>query len=228
MCVYITNLLSKKNNCTHFLRHNFFHQKFDSQIPLRNFAPFSPQYWRMKRSLPGSEAEITMPHTTNGAMSYDNAKPHLQTLGPYEGAYVDSPYAIGLRKLSYDTTPSAHINGGFGRCSPGTCERPPFLRWKNPSKTRPKQAIKGSGNQAVRQSFLGKSSPSTLWVSRKLTPRKLDESRGHEKYYQPKQCILESTRAPSKYMLRVGLLGTFFAGPNTSEPKVFECRGKST
>ena len=43
------------------------------------------------------------------------------------GAYVDSPYAIGLRQLtrlrvlltqaSYDTTPSTHIKGGFGTCS---------------------------------------------------------------------------------------------------------------
>ena len=43
------------------------------------------------------------------------------------GAYVDSPYTIGLRQLtrlrvlltqaSYDTTPSTHIKGGFGRCS---------------------------------------------------------------------------------------------------------------
>ena len=44
-------------------------------------------------------------------------------------AYVDAPYAIGLRKLtrlrvsltqsSYDTTPSTHIKGGLGRCSAG-------------------------------------------------------------------------------------------------------------
>ena len=43
------------------------------------------------------------------------------------GTYVDSPYAISLRKLtrlrvsltqaSYDTTPSTHIKGGFGRRS---------------------------------------------------------------------------------------------------------------
>ena len=43
------------------------------------------------------------------------------------GAYVDSPYTIGLRQLtrlrvlltqaSYDTTPSTHIKGGFGTCS---------------------------------------------------------------------------------------------------------------
>ena len=49
------------------------------------------------------------------------------------GAYVDSPYAIGLRKLaqlrvsltqaSYDTTPSTHIKGGLARCSHGSFER---------------------------------------------------------------------------------------------------------
>ena len=43
------------------------------------------------------------------------------------GAYVESPYAISLRKrtrlkvsltqASYGTTPSTHIRGGFGRCS---------------------------------------------------------------------------------------------------------------
>ena len=52
------------------------------------------------------------------------------------GAYVDSPYAIGLRKLtrlrvlltqaSYDTTPSTHIKGGFGRC---LNDSKPLLNW---------------------------------------------------------------------------------------------------
>ncbi len=72
-------------------------------------------------------------------MSYDNAYASAYaTLTPLQfclrghrrAYYVDSPYATGLRKLtrlrvllmqtSYDTTPSTHIKGGFGRCSPAS------------------------------------------------------------------------------------------------------------
>ena len=66
----------------------------------------------------------------NSPMSYDNQC--LRVCLRYcsfclRGAYADSPYAIGLRKLtrlrvfltqaSCDTTASTHIKGGFGRCS---------------------------------------------------------------------------------------------------------------
>ena len=66
----------------------------------------------------------------NSPMSHDNTYALRHCSFCLRGAYLDSPYAIGLRKLTRlrvsltqapcDTTPSTHINGGLGRCSFGS------------------------------------------------------------------------------------------------------------
>ena len=83
------------------------------------------------RTFPGL-ASVSVCLAGLGHMSYDNAYASAYaTLTPLQffltRAYVDSPYGIGLRKLtrlrvlltqtSYHTTPSTHIKGGCGRCS---------------------------------------------------------------------------------------------------------------
>ena len=80
------------------------------------------------RTFPGL-ASVSVCLAGLGHMSYDNAYASAYaTLTPLQflltRAYVDSPYAIGLRKLtrlrvlltqtSYHTTPSTHIKGGCG------------------------------------------------------------------------------------------------------------------
>ena len=99
------------------------------------------------------------------------------------GAYVDSPYAIGLRKLtwlrvsltqaSYDTSPSTQINRGFGRCSSAwTIYCASTLPWLPRHKAYPAKRVCASSSShhllktavgSWKRPFRGRWDPFTNW-----------------------------------------------------------------